>query len=259
MSLMDFVRKASTYIWHTMVCLAVVALLLGLYWSVAYSVSVYHRRRAEQMLRQLAALQPGIKNSRSAQQIAKDLGGKESCFDEICRYDFDNGISFFDFWPLRILGRTEWDYFGLRPWRVSAVIEKADKEPTDVRLAVAVGWNSGGCRMWSWRVVDVTTLSAGKFEDRAADEEQYSVTEPERQSRLAQDRSYGVLMRRPHLDTPGGGEALSVYLSSAAPSASRKAVFDINLRCATSRVPCAEMFQFVPSLRPFYERTLKNQ
>jgi hypothetical protein len=255
---MGFVRKVGTYIWHTIVVLAVFALLLGLYWSGAYSVSVYRRRRAEQMLQQLVALQPGIKNPRSAQQIAKDFGGKESCFDEICRYDFDNRFAFSDSWPQRMLGKTEWDYFGLRPWLVSASIKKADREPTDVQILVGVGWNRG-FDMWSWRIVDVITLSAGKFEDRSTDEEKYRATESERQTRLAQDRGYGVLIDRPNLDTPGGGEALSVYLSSAAPSASRRAVFDINLRCATSRMPCAEMFQLVPSLRPFYERTLKNQ
>jgi hypothetical protein len=157
-----------------------------------------------------------------------------------------------------MLGRTEWDYFGLRPWLVSAVIRKTNNEPTDVYLTAAVGWNRG-FDMWSWRVVNVTTLSASGFEDRSTDQERYSVTESERQIRLAQDRSYGVLLVRPSLDTPGGGEALSVYLSSAAPAASRRAAFNINLRCATSRVPCAEMFQLVPSLRPFYERTLKNQ
>jgi hypothetical protein len=254
---MGFVRKAGIYIWHTMVCLAVLALLLGLYWSVAYSVSMYRRRRAEQMLQQLAALKPGIKNPRSAQQIAKDLGGKESCFEEACSYDFDNKFAFSDSWPQRLLGRTAWDYFGLRPWLVSAVIGKADSEPTDVHVMVAVGWNRG-FDMWSWRVVDVTTLSAGRFDDRSTDEEKYSVTESERQTRLTQDRSYGVLIRRPNLDALGGGEALSVYLSSAAPSASRRAAFDINLRCATSRTPCDGMFQLVPSLRPFYERTLKN-
>ena len=105
----------------------------------------------------------------------------------------------------------------------------------------------------------MTTLSAKEFEDLSADKEQYAVTESERQTRLTQDRSYGVVLRRPNLDMPGGGEALSVYLSSAAPSANRKAVFDINLRCATSIKPCADMFQLAPSLRPFYERTFKNQ
>jgi hypothetical protein len=255
---MGIVRKVGIYIWHTIVVLAVFALLLGLYWSGANSLSVYRRSRAKQMLQQLAALQPGIKNPRSAQQIAKDFGGKESCSDEICRYDFDNRFAFSDSWPQRMLGRTEWDYLGLRPWLVSVVIEKADKEPTNVRVTVAVGWNRG-FNMWSWRVAEVITLSAGKFADRSTDEEKYSLTESERQTKLAQDRGYGVLIDHPNLDTPGGGEALTVYLSSAAPSASRRAVFDINLRCATSRTPCAEMFQLVPSLRPFYERTLKNQ
>lgn len=255
---MGFVRKAGIYIWHAIVCLAVFALLLGVYWSVAYSLSVHRRLRAEQMLQQLAALQPGIKNPRSAQQIAKDLGGKESCFDEICTYDFNDKYAFRDTWPLRVLGQTGWDYFGLRPWGVSAVIKKADSEPTDVQVMVGVGWNRG-FDMWSWRVVDVITLRAKKFEDRSTDEEKYDVTESERQTRLAQDRSYGVLIDRPNLDTPGGGEALSVYLSSAAPASSRRAAFEINLRCATSIKPCAEMFQLVPSLRPFYERTVKSQ
>jgi hypothetical protein len=81
---MRFFRRVGIYIWHTIACLAVLAILLGLYWSVAYSVSVHRRRRAEQMLQQLGALEPGIKNPRSAQQSARDFGGKESCFPEIC-------------------------------------------------------------------------------------------------------------------------------------------------------------------------------
>lgn len=256
--MLSFFRKAGIYIWYSVVCLSVFAVLLGLYWSAAYSFSVRHRRQAERMLEQLAALQPGSKNPRSAQQIAKDFGGKGSCFPEICTYDFEDNFTFGNSWPQRVVGRTEWDNFGLRPWQVSGVIKKETEDPTDVRIATAVGWNRG-FDMWSWRVVDVTTLGAKKFEDLSADAERYALTESERKARLAQDQSYGVLMRRPSLDTPGGGEALSVYLSSAAPTTSRKAVFDINLRCATSIRPCAELFQLVPSLRPFYDRTVKNQ
>jgi hypothetical protein len=156
------------------------------------------------------------------------------------------------------MGRTQWDYFGLRPWQVSVVIRKPPEDPTDVQVVFAVGWNRG-FDMWSWRVIDVTTLNAKKFEDLSADKEEYAVPESARQTKLAQDRSYGVLIRRPNLDTPGGGEALSLYLSSAAPPAGRKAVFDIHLRCATSIKPCAETSQLVPSLRPFYDGALKSQ
>jgi hypothetical protein len=147
---------------------------------------------------------------------------------------------------------------GLRPWFVTAVVKKASADPADVQISVFVGWNRG-FDMWSWRAVNVTTLTAEIFETRSREHEQYAVSETERDTKLMRDRSYGLFIGRPSLDTPGGGEALSVYLSSAAPAETRRAAFDINLGCATSRTPCTEMFQLVPSLRPFYERTLNVQ
>jgi hypothetical protein len=255
---MRFFRRVGIHAWHTIACLAVLAILLGSYWSVAYSVSVHRRRRAEQMLQQLGTLEAGVKSPRSAQQIARDFGGKESCFPEICTYDLDDSFAFGNSWFRRLMGRTQWDYFGLRPWQVNVVIRNPPKDTSDVQVVAAVGWNRG-FDMWSWRVIEVTTLDAKNFEDLSEDKERYAVTESQRQTRLTQDRSCGVVIRRPNLDTPGGGEALSVYLSSSASPASRKAVFDINLRCATSFRPCADMLQLAPSLRPFYERTLKSE
>ena len=147
--LMGALRKIGTYLRHTTVCLAMVGILLGLYWSIAYSVSVHRRRRAERMLQQLAALQPGIKNPRSAQQIARDFGGRESRFPEICTYDLDDSFAFGNSWFRRLMGRTQWDYLGLRPWRVSVVIRKSPEDPSDAQVIAAVGWNRG-FDMWSW-------------------------------------------------------------------------------------------------------------
>jgi hypothetical protein len=251
-----FLRRAGIYIWHTVVCMTVFALLLGLYWCVAYSVSVHHRHRAEQMLQQLAAMDLATQNPAAVKRIARDLGAKESCFEEICNYEFGNSFLFGGSSFMRTLGRTEWDYLGLRPWQLTVVVYKGKDDLNGMQADVALGWNRN-FDMWSWKVVDVTVLNAPQFEERIQNE--YAATEPERQARLARDRSDGVYVIRPSLDTPGGGEAVSISLSSKAPAETRRAVFDVDLRCVTSRNPCFKMSQFVPRLQPFFERTPKVQ
>ena len=138
-----FICRAGVYVWHTIVCVAVLGLLLSVFWAVSYSLSVHHRREAERMLRQLAALQPGATDYRTVQRIARDSGGKEYCTDEFCRYDFDNSFPFTGSWPQRVLRRTEWDYFGLRPWQVSALIIKRGSQTTEVGFSVIVGRGRG--------------------------------------------------------------------------------------------------------------------
>jgi hypothetical protein len=253
-----FLRRAGIYILHTVVCITVFALLLGLYWSVAYSISVHRRNRAEQMLRRLAAMDLATLNPAEVKQIAKQLGAKESCSEEICNYEFDDLFFFGDSWIMRTLGRTEWDYFGLRPWQVSVAVYKGRIDLDGMRADIALGWNRG-FDMWSWRVVVVDTLSPEEFERFCTDVDAYPFTGAERQAKLAQDRDHGAVVTRPSLDMSGGGEALSVYLSSAAPVATRRAVFDIDLRCATARKACTDIFQLAPSLRPYYDRNYKSQ
>ncbi len=253
-----FVRKAAVYTWHTGVVLSLLAVFLGLYWTVAYSISVNRRHHAEQLLQKLAAEELGGKDAGSIQKIARDFGARESCFPEICTYELSNSFAFSGVWPMRILGGTAWDYFGLRPWEVTISVGRSGAKPSLLQVVVAVGWNRGW-GMWSWRVVGMDVMTRAAFDHLVLDEERYPMSEAERQTRLAQDRDYGMIIVRPSLDTPGGGEALTVYFSSDASATSKRAAFDRDLDCATSIKPCSEIFQLAPSLRQFYARTFKNQ
>ena len=260
-----FIRRLGVYVWHTTVCMAVLGLVLSMFWAVSYALSVHHRRQAEQMLRQLGALEPGATSFRTVRRIAKDSGGKEYCTEESCRYDFDNSFNFSDSWPQRALGRTEWDYFGLRPWRVSAVIRKKNTEPANLQFTIMVGRGRGWLmneglfsgNMWGWLVVSVTA-DPGRFEQRLKLEKEYD----SQHSLATGDRtkvwSDGVIVIKPNVDTPGGGQALDVYLSPSAPPESRKLAFDLNLRCATAMSPCSELCQLAPSAWRSYVQFTKS-
>jgi MFS superfamily sulfate permease-like transporter len=84
------IRRTGVYVWHTTVCMVVLASVLGIVWGVCYALSVHHRRQAERALEQLAALQPGATSFPAVQRIARDSGGKQTCTEELCRHDFGN-------------------------------------------------------------------------------------------------------------------------------------------------------------------------
>lgn len=142
----SFVRRAGVYVWHTLVCAAVLVVAVSVFWAGAYSLSVHSRRQAERMLQQLAAVQPGVASSIHA-------FGKEK--EEILSYG----------------NRTE-------------------------------------------NQIEAT--------------------------------SDGIAVNTPHLTTPGGGEALEVYLSPKASPDIRRAGFDLNLRWATAISLCTQLCQLAP-------------
>src|SRR6266567_1477491 len=174
-----FIRRAGVYVWHTTVGIAMVMLILGVFWTVSYSLSVHQRREAERLLRQLAALQPGAGGSIGVEQVAKDFGGKRHCSGELCSYDFENSFAFTDS-PIGVLRRTEWDYFGLRPWQFTAHIDTRNGEISGTDFRAFIGRGRGWLyseglfsgSMWAWLMVSVRT-NAEQFEQDAKLEKEY--------------------------------------------------------------------------------------
>lgn len=259
-----FLRRTGVYVWHTIVCLAAFALVLSLFWTVAYVLSVHQRRKAERMLQQLAALQPGATDFRSVQRIAKESGGREYCTEELCRYDFDDVFMFADSSLPRVLRRTEWDYLGLRPWQVSVVIQKTTSGLTDVEVLASVGRGRGWLEneglfagnMWASWVVSVKT-NAGAFDHAFAREKEEILSYGSRTEGQIEAACDGIAVNTPHLGTPGGGEALDVYLSPKASSDIRRAAFDLNLSCATAISPCTQLCQLAPRAWHSYVQFMK--
>jgi hypothetical protein len=249
-----FIRRAGVYVWHTMVCMAALALVLGVFWAFSYVLSVHHRRQAEDMLQQLAVLQPGATDFYTVQRIARDSGGTEHCTEELCRYDFDDRFMFADSRLPRLLRRTEWDSLGLRPWLVSVVIRKRSSGLTDVEVDAGVGRGRGWLvneglfsgNIWaSWTVVVET--SAGEFDNALGREKEEILSYGRRTTDQIEASSDGIAVSTPNFTTPGGGELLKVRLSPKASSDIRRAAFDLNLRCATDITPCTQLCQLAPS------------
>ena len=259
------IRRAGIYVWHTIVCVAVLGLILSMFWAVSYGLSVHHRRRAERLLQQLAALQPGATGFRMVRQIAQESGGRERCTADSCTYDFDNSFAFTNSGPLRVLRRTEWDYLGLRPWQITAHVGTKGSELTGMGFAAFVGRGQGwlyheglfSWSMWAWLAVSVTADS-GRFEQQLRLEKEYERRNAIRPDDQIEAGSGGTIVIKPNLTTPGGGEALEVYLSQSAPPESRKLAFDLNLRCATAMSPCSELCQLAPSAWRSYVRFTKS-
>jgi hypothetical protein len=261
-----FIRRSGVYVWHTIVCMAVLALALSMFWAVSYALSVHHRRQAERMLQQLAALQPGASLFRTAQKIAKDSGGREYCTEQLCRYDFNDSFMFADSLLPRVLRRTEWDYLGLRPWWVYVLITKGSPEPTNVEIIAGVGRGRGWLinegplsgNMWASLMVSVT-INSKRLEQVLKSGRETIGEEAIRTGRQLEEGSDGIIVKKPSFDTPGGGEALEVYLSPDAPPPSRRAAFDLNLRCATAMSPCTELCQLSPSAWRSYFQFIKSE
>ena len=248
-----------------MVCMAVLGLILSAFWAVSYTLSVHQRRQAVRLLQQLAALQPGATGFRTVQQIARDSGGREHCTGDSCSYDFENSFAFTNSGTLRVLRRTEWDYFGLRPWQITAHVGTKGSEVTGMEFAAFVGRGQGWLyheglfsgSMWSWLAVSVTADS-GRFEQQLRLEKEYDRQYAIRTGDQIKAGSDGIIVIKPNLNTPGGGQALEVYLSPSAPPESRKLAFDLNLRCATAMSPCSELCQLAPSAWRSYVHFTKS-
>ena len=259
------IRRAGIYVWHAIVCMTVLTLVLSVFWAISYGLSVHRRRQAQRMLQQLAALQQGATGVRAAQQMAHDFRGREHCVGDLCSYDFDNSFAVPGSGPPSVLRRTELDYFGLRPWRVTAHVETQNDELTDVEFAVGVGRGQGWLyneglfsgNMWATLMVSVT-INAGRFEQRLRLEKESVGGNAIRSGHQLEVGSEGLIMIKPSFDIPGGGEALEAYLSLGASPGSRKAAFDLNIRCATAMSPCEELCQLAPSAWRSYTQFLKS-
>ena len=68
----------------------------------------------------------------------------------------------------------------------------------------------------------------------------------------------GLIVRKPVFDTPGGGEALTVYLRSSAKSSDKATAFDINLRCVSAMKECTELCQLAPSAWKSYSAIFRS-
>jgi hypothetical protein len=255
-----FLRRTSVYIWHATTCAFVLAFAITLFWAFAYSVNVHRRHQAERLLLQLAALQQNGTSSVKVKQIAKESGGKEHCANDSCTYDFDYGSAFSGSRMQKLVQRTEWDYLALRPWKVTAQIRTSNGNLTDLYVQAGVGrgrgwlYNEGlfAGNMWAWLIVNI--LSSPDFDQRVKREREYL----ESRGRNFDPRNNGIFVRKPNVDTPGSGEALTVDLSPSAPPESRITGFDINLRCATAMTPCTHLCQLAPSAWRLYAQYMKS-
>jgi hypothetical protein len=182
-----------------------------------------------------------------------------------CSYDFRQDFAFTESGLLQVLRRTEWDYFGLRPWEVTAHIETTNGQITDIGLRTVVGrgrgwlYNEGlfSGNMWAWLMVGVRA-NAQVFEQDVSLQKEYARAQAVNTGHQITAGDNGIIVRKPNLDTPGGGEVLSTNLSLGAPSDSKRTAFDINLRCTTAMSPCTELCQLTPSAWHIYSQFQKS-
>jgi hypothetical protein len=235
------------------------------FWAVSYAISVHRRDQAELLLQQLAHLHLGASEFSTVQQISKDFGGVPHCASAICSYDFEQGFAFSDSGH-RVFRRTEWDYFGLRPWQLTAYIKTRNRELTDLNFRVLVGrgrgwlYNEGMLpgSMWAWLMVSVRSNAEAFEENVRFEKERAGIPQKETSHQLLAD-SNGVIVRKPTLDTPGSGEMLTANVSPDAPPESKRMAFSINLRCTTSMSPCTELCQLFPSAWQSYSQLQKSK
>lgn len=248
-----FIRNAGVYVWHSIVCGAMLALIVTAFWAVSYTLSVHRRHQAERLLQDLKGLQSGAAGLQRARQLADEYGAVRQCSAQECTYKFKTGFSYTNSGSSLVLSRTEWDYAGLRPWDVTAGIEVRNNEVASVEVDVLVargrGWlhNDGlfSGNEWGWWLVSLMQNS-GRYQQQADIEKEY-VRENSIRRVVHAAGEHGLIVSKPVLNIGGGGEALSVYLSPAATADSKAVGFDINLRCATAMSPCTELCQVAPS------------
>jgi hypothetical protein len=253
------IRRAGLYAWHTIVVLSGLMLILSVFWVVSYGVSVHQRREAERLLQQLADLRPGVTGSGSVPRIAKEFHARNRCTGDLCDYDFENGFAFAASGLLSAQRRTDWDYVGLRPWRLTAHIQMSQDEIADVGFTAAIGRGRGWLYShglfsgsdWAWLMVSV--------EEGLRREQDYALTQAVKPEPQVATENHGIMVRKPSFDTYGSGEALAVRLSPSAPAESIKIAFDLNLRCATSISACTKLCQFAPSAWHSYSDFLASR
>ena len=253
-----FICKSGSYLWHSIVCLAVLAWIVTALWAFSYSLSIHRRRQAERLLHELQALEPGSKGATRAQHLAKEFHATEHCTGDTCFYDFETGFGYTPSGMTVMLKRTEWDSVGLRPWRVSARVELRNNETTHVEFDTLIGRGRGWLysqnpirgNEWGWLSIFIA-VDADRSHQSADLEREVA-----RQTGRTMDAGAPeIIIKKPHLNIDGGGEALSILVSPSASVSTKASSFDINLRCATSMLPCIELCQLAPSAWRAYSHT----
>jgi len=262
-----FIQRIGVYVWHAAMCAAVLAFVLALIWATLYAISVRHRSRAERLLQRVSALMSPSDSDRSVvQRFSKDFNAEVHCDREICTYDVNEGFAFTLSGPGRFLRRTEWDYVGLRPWRVTVHLKTANARIVACTFDVLVGRGRGWLysegplsgNKWAWLLISMRSGADGfqqgvKFEQDRATAESIKAG----QQLWAGDNS--IIIQEPNLDTEGSGQALTANLSPDAPALSRSVAFNVNLRCTTTFSPCTELCQLYPSAWQSYAQFQKSR
>lgn len=253
------------YVWHAAVCLVGVIAILLISWVVFYTRSVYHRRDAERLLRDLQNLPSGAAGASRAAEIANRFGATKDCMGGQCRYHFEISFGWSKWEAMLPLRRTEWDSVGARPWRVDAGIEIRNNQVTGTGFEAVIargrGWlyNEGPLvgNDWGWWGIFLTTGS-DQFAHLVTSEKESARANGVATGHQIQAGTNGIIIRKPSFDIQGGGEALNINLSPSATPDSIAIGFDINLRCATSMSSCTELCQLAPSAWRSYSHYQKS-
>ena len=91
----------------------------------------------------------------------------------------------------------------------------------------------------------MVTVNSDRFEFRRGHLKEY-VSREAIKSQQIEPGSGGIIVEKPNLDTPGGGKALEVYLSTGATSATARSALDLNLRCLMALHACTKLCEVIP-------------
>lgn len=146
-----------------------------------------------------------------------------------------------------------------------AHIESKNGQVNDISFTASIGRGRGWLysegffsgSMWGSLVVMVTANS-DRFEFRRGHLKEYVSREAIKTGQQIEPGSGGIIVEKPNLDTPGGGEALEVYLSTGATSATARSAFDLNLRCLTALHACTKLCEVMPSAWSYYTEFQKS-
>jgi disulfide bond formation protein DsbB len=225
--------------WFRRVAVALLIVIV-ISWLALYGTSLYHRRKAARLLNELQALSP----STSAADISNLLHRyrwqpNHECTPKSCAYT----AVVENLGPFRILDRsTLWDYFGMRPWAVSASISTKNGKFSSAEYWADVGRGRGdlahvgllGRAIWA-HVGASSMISDSYLAMRQTINRKRGVSD-------AKD----YMVTKPCWDTYGWGDLLSVATSSTPTQAAREFAFDVDLSCTTAFKPCTELCQLRP-------------
>jgi len=260
-----FIRKAGIYVWHGAVCLVVAIVILAIFWVALYARSIYQRREAERLLRDLQNLPSGAAGASTFAELANRFSATKHCTTDKCRYDFELGFGVTKSGPSLPLRRTEWDYVGVRPWRVDEAVGVRNNEVTYTQFEALIGrgrgwlYNDGPLvgNHWGWWGIFLT-VDSEHFVHLVASEKESARANAVATGHQTKAGSDGIIIEKPSFDIDGGGQALTINLSSTATPKSRAVGFGLNLRCATAMLSCTELCQLAPSAWQSYSQYQKS-